>query len=71
MNTQARKCHFIEKIWEPLFYEAIDEWVKENPAAKSDLAKTNLMHIAKIYNRKVTERCETNVKEDNKNERNH
>tara|TARA_A100001015_G_scaffold220821_1_gene248473 strand:- start:835 stop:1050 length:216 start_codon:yes stop_codon:yes gene_type:complete len=71
MNTQSRKCHFIEKIWEPLFYEAIDEWAKENPSAKNDLAKTNLMHLAKIYNRKVDDRCETNTKEENKHERNH
>ena len=71
MNTQARKCHFIEKIWEPLFYEAIDEWSKENPVARSDLAKTNLLHIAKIYNQKVEQRGEKYLKERNEDERNH
>jgi hypothetical protein len=70
MNQETRKCTFIEKIWEPLFYEAIDEWAKENPAAKNDLAKTNLMHIAKIYNQKVEERGEKYLKERDEHERN-
>ena len=51
------------KIEECVFYDAIEEWSKDNPTSKNDLAKINLMSIAKIYNRKIKDQNDKILKE--------
>jgi len=56
MIDESEKIMDTYKIKPVIFYEAIEEWTISNPGAKNDLAKINLMDIAKIYNHKLINR---------------